>query len=31
MAIAVDLYSETLTKPTLEMRRFMCEADVVFI
>ena len=28
MAIEVDLYSDTLTKPTLEMRRFMCEADV---
>jgi threonine aldolase len=28
MAIEVDLYSDTLTKPTLEMRRFMCEAEV---
>jgi len=28
MAIEVDLYSDTLTKPTLEMRRFMCDAEV---
>ena len=28
MAIEVDLYSDTLTKPTAEMRRFMCEAEV---
>jgi threonine aldolase len=28
MAIEVDLYSDTVTKPTLEMRRFMCEAEV---
>ena len=27
-AIAVDLYSDTLTKPTPEMRRFMCDAEV---
>ncbi|MCI0548763.1 MAG: beta-eliminating lyase-related protein [Candidatus Rokubacteria bacterium] len=26
--IAVDLYSDTLTRPTPEMRRFMCDADV---
>ena len=26
--IEVDLYSDTLTKPTPEMRRFMCEAEV---
>ena len=26
--IAVDLYSDTLTKPTPDMRRFMCEAEV---
>jgi threonine aldolase len=26
--IAVDLYSDTVTRPTPEMRRFMCEADV---
>jgi threonine aldolase len=26
--IEVDLYSDTLTKPTAEMRRFMCEAEV---
>ncbi|HXA98196.1 MAG TPA: beta-eliminating lyase-related protein, partial [Candidatus Dormibacteraeota bacterium] len=24
----IDLYSDTVTKPTLEMRRFMCEAEV---
>jgi threonine aldolase len=24
----IDLFSDTLTKPTLEMRRFMCEAEV---
>jgi threonine aldolase len=28
MAIEVDLYSDTLTKPTDEMRRFMCAAEV---
>jgi threonine aldolase len=28
MGIAVDLYSDTLTKPTDEMRRFMCAAEV---
>jgi threonine aldolase len=28
MAIDVDLYSDTLTRPTAEMRRFMCEAEV---
>src|SRR3979490_2745664 len=27
MAIEVDLYSDTVTKPTLEKRRFMCEPD----
>ena len=26
--ILVDLYSDTLTKPTKEMRRFMCDAEV---
>jgi threonine aldolase len=26
--IEVDLYSDTLTKPTLAMRRFMCDAEV---
>jgi threonine aldolase len=26
--IAVDLYSDTLTRPTLAMRRFMCDAPV---
>jgi threonine aldolase len=26
--IDVDLYSDTVTRPTPEMRRFMCEADV---
>jgi len=26
--IEVDLYSDTLTRPTLGMRRFMCEAEV---
>ncbi len=26
--IAVDLYSDTVTRPTPEMRRFMCEAEV---
>ena len=24
----IDLYSDTLTKPTPDMRRFMCEAEV---
>jgi threonine aldolase len=28
MAIEIDLYSDTLTKPTDEMRRFMCTAEV---
>ena len=28
MAIEVDLYSDTVTRPTLAMRRFMCEAEV---
>src|SRR5919106_2223233 len=28
MPIDVDLYSDTLTKPTREMRRFMCAAEV---
>src|SRR6266545_2481855 len=28
MALDVDLYSDTVTKPTGEMRRFMCEAEV---
>ena len=28
MAIEVDLFSDTLTKPTAEMRRFMCDAEV---
>ena len=28
MAIEVDLYSDTVTRPTLDMRRFMCDADV---
>jgi threonine aldolase len=28
MRIDVDLYSDTLTKPSVEMRRFMCEAEV---
>jgi threonine aldolase len=27
-AIEVDLYSDTVTRPTAEMRRFMCEAEV---
>lgn len=26
--IDVDLYSDTVTRPTLEMRRFMCDAEV---
>jgi threonine aldolase len=26
--IEVDLYSDTVTRPTVEMRRFMCEAEV---
>src|SRR5437867_12664580 len=25
--IEVDLYSDTVTRPTAEMRRFMCEAE----
>jgi threonine aldolase len=28
MAIDIDLYSDTVTRPTPEMRRFMCEAEV---
>ena len=28
MPIEVDLYSDTMTKPSLEMRRFMCDAEV---
>ena len=28
MAIDVDFYSDTVTKPTAEMRRFMCDAPV---
>jgi threonine aldolase len=28
MPIAVDLQSDTVTKPTREMRRFMCDAEV---
>lgn len=28
MRIDVDLYSDTVTRPTAEMRRFMCEAEV---
>ena len=28
MPIDIDLYSDTVTKPTAEMRRFMCEAEV---
>jgi len=28
MAIEVDLSSDTVTKPTQDMRRFMCEAEV---
>src|SRR5687767_9610743 len=28
MAIDIDLYSDTVTRPTVEMRRFMCEAEV---
>lgn len=27
-AIKIDLFSDTLTKPTPEMRRFMCDAEV---
>src|SRR4029450_10415344 len=27
-AIEVDLYSDTVTRPTAEMRRFMCAAEV---
>jgi threonine aldolase len=27
-AIEIDLYSDTVTRPTPEMRRFMCEAEV---
>ena len=25
---AVDLYSDTVTRPTAAMRRFMCDAEV---
>jgi threonine aldolase len=28
MTIEVDLYSDTLTRPSSEMRRFMCDAEV---
>jgi len=28
LPIKIDLFSDTLTKPTPEMRRFMCEAEV---
>src|SRR5688572_31879684 len=28
MAIDIDLYSDTVTRPTGEMRRFMCNAEV---
>ena len=28
MGIDVDLYSDTVTRPTTDMRRFMCEAEV---
>src|SRR5262249_16021162 len=28
MAMEVDLFSDTLTRPTREMRRFMCDAEV---
>ena len=28
MGIDVDLYSDTVTRPTADMRRFMCEAEV---
>ena len=28
MPIDIDLYSDTVTRPTAEMRRFMCEAEV---
>jgi threonine aldolase len=28
VAIHVDLYSDTVTRPTVDMRRFMCEAEV---
>jgi len=28
MRIDVDLYSDTVTRPTADMRRFMCEAEV---
>ena len=27
MDIKIDLFSDTMTKPTAEMRRFMCNAD----
>lgn len=26
--VRIELYSDTMTKPTLEMRRFMCDAEV---
>src|SRR5262245_57868994 len=28
MSIEIDLYSDTVTRPTAEMRRFMCAAEV---
>ena len=28
MPVEIDLYSDTVSKPTAEMRRFMCEAEV---
>ena len=28
MKVAIDLFSDTVTKPTPEMRRFMCDAEV---
>lgn len=27
-SITIDLYSDTVTRPTLEMRRYMCDAEV---
>ena len=27
-AIKIDLYSDTVTQPTLEMRKFMCQVEV---
>ena len=26
--IRIELFSDTMTKPTAEMRRFMCDAEV---